>query len=67
MKEALQAFAAGLQPDSASWRIGRADGERSAPWRPPEGCDGFSYALGYLDAQRFSDRCCEGSPLACQK
>ena len=54
-RTAPQAFAAGLQINETYKKIGRRDGARGLPRRPPEGDDALAYFLGYRDGEMFGD------------
>jgi hypothetical protein len=51
----MQAFAAGLQRDTAAYAAGREDGETGADFRPQDH-DVFSYACGFQAGRQFPKR-----------
>ena len=50
-----QAIAAGLQINETYKKIGRRDGARGLPRRPPQGDDALAYFLGYREGEMYGD------------
>jgi hypothetical protein len=53
---ALRAFVAGLGIDPSSRALGRRDGAKGWPNKPPPDCDALSYYAGYRDGEMFGDK-----------